>query len=190
MGTNLKVSRYNDGTFLEFTSSNTDWSTALDAYCWYNNDANYYNIYGGLYNWHAVHTGKLCPTGWHIPSDEEWKTLEMYLGVEENELNNTLYRGTNEGGKLKELGMKHWTSPNTGTTNELYFTALPGGVRYDNGEFSSLGICGYFWTSSEEYNFSWYRGLEFNKTSIYRIYSYKAYGLSVRCIKDSLTHLN
>ena len=88
------------------------------GYCWYNNDENANkNIYGALYNWYTVNTGKLCPAGWHVQTNEEWGLLTTYLG------------GNNIPGKLKEAGTAHWASPNTGATNESGFTAMPGGQR-------------------------------------------------------------
>src|SRR5574344_648159 len=98
-----------------------------------------YNTYGVLYNWPAVNTGKLCPTGWHLPSDAEWTELTDYLG------------GTiDAGGKLKETGTIEagtglWYDPNTGATNETGFTALPGGDRRGSGTFLYIGDNGYWW---------------------------------------------
>src|SRR5574344_426899 len=83
-----------------------------------------YQTYGVLYNWTSALTA--CPSGWHLPSDAEWKQLEMYLGVTQEEADETWWRGTDEGGKLKEVGTFHWESPNEGATNESGFTALPG----------------------------------------------------------------
>jgi len=92
---NLQTTQYNDGTSI---SNVTDWfawrTLTTDAYCWYNNDAaTYRNLYGALYNWYAVKTGKLCPSGWHVPSNDEWTILSDYLGG-----------GNVAGGKLKETG--------------------------------------------------------------------------------------
>ena len=74
------------------------------AYCWYDNDqAQYADTYGALYNWYAIETGNLCPDGWHVPTHEEWKTLEIYLGMDPTEADNSGYRGTNEGSKLPAI---------------------------------------------------------------------------------------
>ena len=79
----------------------------------------------------------VCPTGWHLPSDAEWIQLTNYLGA-------------NAGGKLKETGTTHWSSPNTGATNETAFTALPGGHR-DNGScFTYIGGNGFWQTTFED----------------------------------------
>jgi uncharacterized protein (TIGR02145 family) len=100
-----------------------------------------YATYGVLYNWTAAMNGAessdanpsgvqgICPDGWHLPSDAEWKQLEMYLGMSETDVNSTGWRGTVEGGKLKEAGTTHWADPNAGANNESGFTALPGGYR-------------------------------------------------------------
>ena len=115
MKENLKATKLNDGTNILLETDNATWISLTDpAYCWYNNDASSYkNTYGALYNWFTVETGKLCPTGWHVPSDAEWFTLIDFLGGE-----------SVAGGKLKEIGNTHWNSPNTGATDEYGFTAI------------------------------------------------------------------
>lgn len=96
------------------------------GYCWYNNDATTYkNIYGALYNWYAVKTGKLCPAGWHVPTYTEWTILTDYFGNNQN----AYY-------KLRETGTIHWISPDKEVTNESGFTALSGGIIYDDGSWS------------------------------------------------------
>ncbi len=130
---NLKVTRYNDGTpitYINFDSINRE-----AAYCWYMNTEEYKNIYGALYNWFAVNTGKLCPSGWHIATEEDWKTLINYAG------------GSNiAGNKLKEVGTSHWIY-DSGSTNEFDFTALPGGIFWF--QFEGLGNGGIWWTATE-----------------------------------------
>ena len=120
MTENLRVTRLNDNTPIQLVTSNSSWaSMTTPAYCWYNNDeAANKNIYGGLYNWYAVNTGKLCPSGWHVPSHQEFTVLRDYLGG-----------ATAAGGKLKEVGLTHWKSPNTGATDSSGFTAVPSGTR-------------------------------------------------------------
>jgi len=82
MAENLKTTKLNDGTSIPLVTSSATWGTlSTPAYCWYNNDeASYKVTYGALYNWYTVNTGKLCPSGWHIPNDAEWTTLTNYLG--------------------------------------------------------------------------------------------------------------
>ena len=144
-----------------------------------------YQTYGVLYNWHAALPA--CPSGWHLPSDAEWKQLEMYLGMTQVEADKRdLYRGTEEGGKLKEAGTSHWKSPNTGATNESGFTALPGGYRTNNGSFVNVGIRGLWWSSTQySTNDAWYRYLSYLYSSVYRYATNNEYGFSVRCVKGN-----
>ncbi len=146
MAENLKTTKYNDGTAIPNdavvgASAASDAAWALlrtDAYCWYNNDINNKPIYGALYNWYAVNTGKLCPTGWHVPTDSEWTTLTTYLGGL-----------AVAGGKLKENGTTHWNTPNTGADNSSRFTALPGGNRQNiDGMFYTMGKGSGWWGST------------------------------------------
>jgi len=127
MTENLKTTKFNDGSDIPLVTDGTTWiNLTTPAYCWYNNDANTYkDAYGGLYNLYTVMTGKLCPVGWHVPSNDEWAILATFLG------GNAV-----AGGKLKETGTTHWFSPNVGATNEAGFNALPTGYRADyNGGF-------------------------------------------------------
>ncbi len=171
---NLKTVRYNDGTSIPLITGEITWGNlTTPAYCWYNNDAAYKNIYGALYNWYAVNTGKLCPKGWHVPTVAEWTKLEAFLGY-----------GKNVGGKLKEAGTDHWESPNANATNEAGFTALPGGLRVSSG-FHYIRSYGYWWSSTEIYDeFAWSQELEYNSSYLDYSYVSKYCGYSVRCIKD------
>ncbi len=171
---NLRSITYNDGTPIPEVTDSTGWdSLRTPAYCWYNNQAVYANPYGALYNWHTVNTGKLCPTGWHVPTDAEWTILTNFLGGE-----------STAGGKIKESGTIHWSHPNTGATNQIRFTALPGGYRYDNATFYGLGLYGYWWTSTEFNNKVKYRSLKYNQAYIDNYDAGMRRGFSVRCIKD------
>jgi len=129
-----------------------------------------YETYGVLYNWPAAMAA--CPTGWHLPSDDEWNELTNYLGG-------------NAGGKLKEVGTTHWNSPNTGATNETGFTALPGGFRIYSGIFDDVGSIGYWWSATEyETYYAWYRDMRYNDSSVLSFGNTEELGLSVRCVKD------
>ena len=179
MNRNLNTSRYNDGTSIPNITVNATWGKlSTDAFCNYDNNPTYSDIYGKLYNWFAVNTGKLCPAGWHVPSDEEWTILTNYLGGHDV-----------AGGKMKEAGTTHWQSPNTGATNESGFTALPGGYRlYDTGSFVYLGSFGSWWTTTiSEYSADGARKifLSYNLNTAIRDHNYKALGISVRCLKDN-----
>jgi uncharacterized protein (TIGR02145 family) len=180
---NLKTTKFNDGTPITNYPKDTSWGSMSPIYCWYNNDsATYKAAYGALYNWYTVNTSKLCPTGWHVPSDEEWKTLEIYLGLSQAEVNNR-YRGTSLGGQLKETGTTHWESPNTGATNTSGFTALPGGFCF--GPYDGIGHNGLWWSSSDSStNEARYRQLFQNSGAIVeRGLCDKSLAGSVRCLK-------
>jgi uncharacterized protein (TIGR02145 family) len=176
MAANLKTTKYNDGTSIPLVTNGTVWSTdTTAAYCWYNNDdTTYKNPYGALYNWYAVNTGKLAPTGWHVPSDAEWATLVAYLAD-----------STTAGGKLKEAGTSHWQSPNTGATNSTGFTEVPSGSRYSNGLFYLNGEYGWLWsTTASSSSQAWHEYLVYNSAAIYRVADVKNIGFSVRCVKN------
>ena len=128
--------------------------------------------YGVLYNWPAVMTEGICPSGWHIPSDEEFTQLTDFLGGE----------GV-AGGKMKEAGYDHWNSPNTGATNSSGFTGLPGGYR-DSGGFFNVGYYGYWWSASESGSYSWRRLLFFSSDNVLRLDAHHYSGGSVRCVRD------
>ena len=158
-----------------------------------------YTTYGVLYNWPAAMNGAasssadpsgvqgICPTGWHLPSDAEWKKLEKHLGMTDAEANAIYFRGThNEGGKLKETGITHWITTNTGATNETGFTGLPGGYRDNSGVFN-IGITGNWWSSASfDTNNAFYRALKNDESRVYRSSegSNKVFGLSVRCVRN------
>lgn len=177
MKTNLKTTLYRDGSTIYTGLSNSAWGTTTSgAYAIYDNNAANNDIYGKLYNFYAVADPRgLCPTGWHVPSDAEWTTLENFLGG-----------ATVAGGKLKAVSGL-WTSPNTDATDESGFSALPGGFRtyYIYGDYSNVGNNGYWWESSETYtDGAWNWFLNSNYGSSYRRYFNKQYGFSVRCLRD------
>jgi uncharacterized protein (TIGR02145 family) len=172
---NLKTTKYNDGSDIPNVTDSSAWAVlSTPGYCWYNNDAFNKNEYGGLYNWYAVNTGKLCPKGWHIPSVEEWNILVNYLGGR-----------TIAGRKLKETGNTHWVNALTDASNESGFTGLPGGYCDYNGAFRFLGYNADYW-SSTEFNLTDANVLDmFYEVSYLNIaHVNKHYGFSVRCVKD------
>lgn len=185
---NLDVDHYRNGDPIPEITDNTAWMNATEgAWCYYENNPANGDIYGKLYNWFAVNDARgLAPEGWHIPSDDEWKTLEMCLGMTQSEADATNWRGTDEGGKLREAGTTHWNSPNNGATNESGFTALPSSSRaFSDGQFMTFGWhC--FWWSSTVYNanYSWSRLLNVGTTTILRDGYNNRNGFSVRCVKD------
>ena len=180
MAENLKTSRFNDGIAIPLITENSVWSTLYTpAYCLFDNNADKIE-YGVLYNWYTVHSGKLCPAGWHVPTDTEWTSLINYLGGNSVAL-----------GKLKETGTIHWNDPNTNATNETGFTALPGGKRYSFApaagfpEFGGFGNSAFWW-SSTEFDIDNALGVDLNNLllTISSYPNYKVDGLYVRCIKD------
>ena len=176
MAENLKTSTFSDGSEIPDVPDATDWNElTTQGRCWYNNDeAANKDIYGALYNYYAVNSGKLCPAGWHVPSKDEWQKLREALG-------DTLTGG----GKLKEEGTEHWKTPNTGAVNSTGFTALPAGIRYFEGTFNSVTFFTSFWSSTESDNDkSWYLSLYYSDAVAALKTISKKDGFSVRCIKD------
>jgi uncharacterized protein (TIGR02145 family) len=178
---NLKTTKLNDGTEIPNVTDPLTWANLTTlGYGWYDNNVNTYKtLFGALYNWYAVNTGKLCPTGWHVPTDNDVTILETYLGGRDI-----------AGGKLKETGTTHWLAPNTGATNETGFKALPGGTYNSSGYYDQMGQVGVWWyiksSSPEEtwwFNI-WSDDTKFNMFSGGTFYLYKVTGFSVRCIKD------
>jgi uncharacterized protein (TIGR02145 family) len=153
-----------------------------------------YQAYGVLYNWPAAMDGSetegaqgVCPTAWHLPTDAEIKTLEMYLGMSEADADATGWRYSGDvGGKLKEAGTEHWNSETCGaaTCNSSGFTALPGGRRRTDGSFNYLGSNGDWWSSSSSGTSAWRRGLHHDNSSVYRSTVSQARGFSLRCLRD------
>lgn len=123
-----------------------------------------------------------------MPTDEEWKQLEMCLGMSQTEADYVGTRGTDEGGKLKDVGTTYWFSPNAGATNESGFSAMPGGFRRSDGSFDGMYLMAIFWSSTvKDPDSVWLRGLYTWWSTIYRWDSYGTgphYGYSVRCVRD------
>ena len=131
-----------------------------------------YQTYGVLYNWPAVMTEGICPTGWHVPSDAEFTQLTDFLGGEDI-----------AGGKMKEAGYDHWPYPNTAATNSSGFTGLGGGSRYSGG-FIYIENTGYWWSASESGSHSWNRRLGRYNDDVYHYSSTRLNGFSARCVRD------
>jgi len=176
---NLKTTKYRNGDPISNITDNNAWVSSYNgAYCWYNNDIQNKDTLGG----YAIYDSRnIAPIGWHVPSKEEWVVLINYLGGENV-----------AGGKMKEKGTTHWISPNVDASNESGFNALPGGYRAkDTGTFQYKGSNAFYRTSSEEiasgYDSSWHIMLFNQNANITPSYAVKAYGFSVRCLKDSQT---
>jgi len=176
MKENLKTTKYRDGIAITYCVDTVGWTLLSDgAYCFWGNDVSNKNTYGALYNYYSVVSShNLCPTGWHVPTDNEWSTLETYLGG-----------ASTAGGKLKETGTTYWGTPNLGATNESGFTARPGGMRGADGLYIYIGTYGYWWSSTANLSTdAWNRRLYCNSTDVTRSNDNKKLGASVRCIKD------
>lgn len=172
----LKTTRFNDGVEISRAEEADQWAwRKTPAWCWYANDSVIYSFpRGKLYNWYAVNTGKLCPDGWHVPSNSEWSTLQNYLGGD-----------SIAGGKLKTTETIFWRNPNHGATNQSGFSAIPGGYRSGTGKFLYSTMFNYWWSSDEfppdAANF-WY--VYHARANLYHETSFKFFGYSVRCLKD------
>ena len=186
MAENLKVTHYRNGDTIPNVTDYSAWSDlTTGACCAYENNEAHVATYGLLYNWYAlVDSRNIAPQGWHMATDEEWKALEMYLGMSQSDVDDRAWRGTNEGGKLKATGTTHWNSPNVGATNESGFSALPGGIRQYSGDFDRMGKFAYFWSATEYEYYAWFRFLVNTRSDIDRNYFSKRNGYSVRLIKD------
>ena len=195
---NLRVRRYNNGTAIPFDaiggsggSSSTWQNLTIVAHTIFAHDslATPSNLtkYGYLYNWYAakgISTGgtispndtlRICPTGWHVPTDTEWTTLTTELGGE-----------SVAGGKLKSIGtVSYWSSQSAGTDNSSGFSALPGGYRIKDGSFNNLSNSAVFWRATEvNNNNAWSSRLEHNSNNVSKDSYEKQYGASIRCLKD------
>jgi uncharacterized protein (TIGR02145 family) len=197
---NLKSAHFPDGSVIQRVETQADWynfNMWTKAYCWYENFASLAAQYGCLYTWPAAMNASsesdlkpgniqgVCPDGWHIPSDDEWKQLEMNLGMSQADADMEKWRGTDEGGKLKNTGILAWASPNTGATNESGFSGMPGGYRDGAGYFQNYEKAARFWSSTKRGDFVWVRQLDYNTSQINRITQGVYAGMSVRCIKDT-----
>ncbi len=191
MAENLRAIHYPNGTEITLVADSSSWINLNNqyqraAYCFYNNNANgEATTYGALYTYNAAKNA--CPTGWHLPDDEEWKTLEMFVGMSREEADKTGWRGTDEGLKLKSTS--GWQGDGNGT-DAFGFSALPGGYHDGiTGDCTSCrGYFGYFWCStSSGLNYTFYRKLYYYPNQIGRFESDSIYltdGYNIRCIKD------
>lgn len=174
MAENLRVTHFNDGTPVDLVTKNVIWSIHTDpAYTWYENSP---SDYGAMYNHLTVSSSlNICPVGWHVPTNIEWKTTASYLGGE-----------AVAGGKLRRSGLEYWTAPNFLATNESGFDGLPGGFRESNGSFFDATIGGYWWTSSfslDGYPISFFT-VNLGGVLLSDASHSPNTGLSIRCVKN------
>ena len=174
--TNLNTSKYRNGDDIPQVTNASTWANLeTGAWCYYAHTTSNGTTYGKLYNWFAVTDPRgLAPVGYHIPSDTEWTTLTTCLGGE-----------TVAGGKMKEIGTTHWTTPNTNATNNSGFTGLPGGYINYNADFKDIGIIGSWWSSSAALiPYAWPRYLFYDSVYVGKGSISKQEGFSVRCVRD------
>ncbi len=191
MAENLKTTKYNDNTGIPLITADGAWAaTTTDAYCWYANvETTNKPLYGAIYNWFAVNTGKLCPVGWHVPSEVEYQTLEQFLGMDPSELSLYEWRGTDQGAQMKST--TGWAAGMNGT-NKSGWSALPGGYRYGgSGVYNDAGNLSYWWTATADPVNAFYRRLDgvdpvtgLAQNQVYRSGVIKQGGKYVRCIKN------
>lgn len=181
MKENLKTTKYRNGV----TIPNLKDPTRFAGYCDYNHDPSISEIYGRLYDGAtATDTNKICPFGWHVPSDGEWNILAKFL---DSNVDTTATGkvGKDAGGKMKETGKIHWKKTNKGATNISGFTGLPGGWRTNDGVFEHLGTSG-FWLSAtiEDLSYIYCRVLDDKESKLSRFNESSVASYSVRCLKD------
>ena len=195
---NLKTTKYNDGTEILHILDTATWKSCIHSqtagYCYCNNtaDADSIKLFGALYNWYAVNTGKLAPAGWHIPTDAEWDTLQHYLRT-----NGYNFDGTTTDNLFAKAmaAQTNWTPYTTAgtpgcslsTNNSSGFSGLPGGYRYDSGDFDGTGIYGVWWSATEaNASFVYNRYISWSYSSLLRSYYLKSCGFSVRLVKNDI----
>jgi uncharacterized protein (TIGR02145 family) len=205
MAENLKVSRYRNGDSVVFIGARKGFGNTFDAFRWASiidtgaycvllgNDTlepNYRGKkYGYLYNGYTILDPRnIAPEGWHVPSDEEWKELELYLGMDPVQTDKISWRGSDQGNKLKL--QSGWYVPankfEVWGSNESGFSALGGACKMPDGSDSYPGVTysGFWWTNSETAGKIWYRYLDYNKPEVFRLNGSKTYGFSIRCVRD------
>jgi len=191
MAENLKTTRYNNGDEIPLVTEQSVWIRLNNgAYSPYKNGISYAETFGFLYNWHAVNSGKLCPEGWRVPGDEEWKELEgiadTEYGIGDTIWNKPGLRGFDAGQRLRAV--TGWR-PGIPGTDQLGFSAVPGGEHLTR--FYAGGSSGFWWTSSEASDKSaWYRNLIYSFGEVARDTHPKRMGFSVRCIRDNKETIN
>lgn len=195
MAENLKTTKYNDGVSIPLVSSNTSWGTQTNgAYCWYNNDAaTYKNLFGALYNWYAVNTGKLAPTGWRVASDADWITLNTFLMEEKgltydpNSVNNSNSRALAVDTLWRNSANSEAPGFDMKRNNSSGFSAIGAGYRYNvNGSYGYGGEYAYWWcTDAYSTTNAWRLQFSYNDAYVSRSKgSVKSIGHSVRCVKN------
>jgi uncharacterized protein (TIGR02145 family) len=174
--TNLNVTHFSNGTPIRHCADQFEWTNSITpCYTQYPNQTNLITQAGYLYNFYSVVDEKnVCPLGWRVPNELDWSKFSSYLGGL-----------AIAGGKMKSTSNDHWSNPNIGATNEINFSAIAAGCRYDQGFFNNFNTYAFFWTASElDDNLAWYRSLKYNSDEMIRNFSKKQNGYSIRCMRD------
>jgi uncharacterized protein (TIGR02145 family) len=190
MAENLRVKSYNDGVPIEFipvvNGSDTIWAnTDSGAYCIINED-----LFGCLYNAQVLENGKnIAPSGWHVPTDEDWKVLEKTLGMSDSEINSTGWRGSLEANLLTSQYNIGWPAGDRENglfgTDYFGFNAKPSSIRGHDGRTNNQSNSAWWWSQTEDANGKFcYRSIDIYHRSIFRQYMLPECGLSIRCVKD------
>ncbi len=185
MAENLKVTRYRNGDAIPFPTDSLGWAnTTSGAYGIYENNNNYLNTYGFLYNWFAaIDNRNIAPDGWHVATDEDWKELEIYLGMDQADADRIEWRGL-IADQLREVGTEHWGN-GLESTNESGFTALPGGLRLNDNRDLFLSWFAFFWSPSTQNDDTNNRQLSYITNGVKRFIGEAPQdGMSIRCVKD------
>jgi uncharacterized protein (TIGR02145 family) len=172
---NLKTTRFNDGTPIPYVPDEKKWSELKSpGFCWLKNDIKNKESRGALYNWYTVGTKKLCPKGWHVPTNDEWTAMTIFLGEKES-----------AGDKLKSTEKGFWDYPMCHPSNDFDFSAVPSGIRLVSGVFPLFADGrAVWWSSTGNDNDAWNRGLSFDSGRVFKGDENLRYGFAVRCIKD------
>jgi uncharacterized protein (TIGR02145 family) len=183
MRQNLRVTKFNDGTPITNVTDPASWGSFAPAYCWAFGEPDLKEDYGALYNYHVVSHLNVCPTGWHVSTDNDWQILANFCAQYFK-----VAPMSQIGGLLKEKGTLpyHWLSPNNGATDALGFMALPGGSRNVNGNFEFMYVRGFWWIKDMTTPIepvSLYLSTEHNE--LVTVGQDSQYGCSVRCVKDN-----
>jgi len=186
---NLRTTKYTNGIPIPKVESKGEWAASSSgAYCWYNNDSSSQSVYGALYNGFTLEEGNVCPTGWHVPTDNDWKLLEIELGMSPSEADKSGWRG-NAGGKIAgsaNLWLGCYFEKDT-VFNTSGFNGVPAGNRIgESGSFGNMGSNAYWWSATEDTtNKVWVRNVFYNSSHLIKTGYNKKYGFAIRCVKDN-----
>ena len=195
MAENLKTTHYQNGDDIPHVINTSDWDNlSTGAYCEYENNQINSEIYGRLYNWYTIDDSRgVCPEGFHVPSDDEFKQLEMFLGMSQQEANNVSFRGTDQGSQLAGRA-DLWNDgdlENNPAFDSTGFAAIPGGARSgENINFIDMNIWGDYWSSTTQDpnnpNIwgSWVRNFAWYNSAVHRQVCDRHYGMAIRCLTN------